>query len=191
MEKKNQLPKNAQRVFQGALFDVYQWNQEMFDGSREVFERVMRPDTAMVIPVVGEKILIIEQRQPDQAASVIGLPGGRVGRGEDPLRAAQRELLEETGYVSDDWVLWNECRPVAKMEWTVYTYIARGSTKRQEPHLDPGEKISPRFISFDEFLALADEPNFYERELIPVLLRARYETSARVELSQLLFGKRI
>ena len=31
------------------------------------------------------------------------LPAGLIENGEDPLAAAQRELLEETGYTSDDW----------------------------------------------------------------------------------------
>jgi 8-oxo-dGTP pyrophosphatase MutT (NUDIX family) len=31
------------------------------------------------------------------------LPGGLIEDGEDPLATAQRELVEETGYVADEW----------------------------------------------------------------------------------------
>ena len=33
----------------------------------------------------------------------LALPSGLIEDGEDPLAGAQRELLEETGYVSDNW----------------------------------------------------------------------------------------
>ena len=32
-----------------------------------------------------------------------GLPGGMTEKKEDPLQSAQRELLEETGYSSEEW----------------------------------------------------------------------------------------
>lgn len=32
------LPPQAKKVFTGQIFDVYQWEQEMYDGSFETFE---------------------------------------------------------------------------------------------------------------------------------------------------------
>ena len=66
------------------------------------FERLKRLNTAMVIPVVGDKILVQEQQQPDMEPFV-GLAGGRCNDyEEDQLTIAKRELLEETGHVSQD-----------------------------------------------------------------------------------------
>lgn len=161
----------------------------MFDGSIEIFERLRRPNTAVVVPVVGDKILIEVQEQPHRSAPFLSLPGGRCDWGEDPLAAAKRELLEETGHGSDDWTLWKELNPVGKIEWTVYTYIARSCIQKQTPHLDPGEKITVRPIDFEEFLTLSEDPSFYERELKAVLLRARFDSKAREELYLLFFGK--
>ncbi len=36
------IPPNAKRVFKGIIFDVYQWQQKMFDGSKETFEMLKR-----------------------------------------------------------------------------------------------------------------------------------------------------
>ena len=45
------MPEHAKKVFSGVMFDVYQWEQEMYDGSTATFEKLTRPDTAQVIPV--------------------------------------------------------------------------------------------------------------------------------------------
>jgi 8-oxo-dGTP pyrophosphatase MutT (NUDIX family) len=185
---RNPIPLHAKCVFKGKIFDVWQWEQKMYDGSTTVFERLKRPNTAQVIPVVGDKILVQMQEQPDRSEPFTSLPGGRCDGSEDPLLAAKRELLEEAGYASDDWMLLKEQSPVGKIEWTVYTYLARNCRKVQEPHLDAGEKIETRLIGFDAFLALSDNPSFYEKELVGTLLRAKFDPTANAELRRLLFG---
>jgi len=187
---KKPLPAHARRVFKGVIFEVWQWEQKMFDGSVQTFERLKRPNTAVVIPTVGNKILLQLQEQPHSPRPFASFPGGRIEEGEDPLVGAKRELIEETGYKSDDWFLWRELDPVSKIEWTIYSYIARDCRKTGEPKLDAGEKITTRLIDFEEFLTLADDPSFYEKELAGTLLRARYDPRARRELQQLLFGKK-
>lgn len=46
----------------------------------------------------GEKIILVKQFRPGPKEILNELPGGYVDKGESPLQAAERELLEETGY---------------------------------------------------------------------------------------------
>ncbi len=185
--KKNTMPANAKMVFRGKIFEVWQWEQKMYDGTTAIFERLRRPDTTQIIAVVGDTILFQKQEQPHRSASFRSLPGGRVEEGEDSLSGAKRELLEETGYASEDWILWREDCPVAKMDWTIYTYVARNCRKVAEQNLDAGERIENFFIDFEEFLALSDDADFYDRELAAFLYRARFDAAAREKFRGLLF----
>lgn len=185
----NELPSNAKLAFRGVIFEIWQWEQKMYDGSVEIFEKLRRADTAGVIATVGDQILIQSQKQPDKPEAFASIPGGRCEEGECALEAAKRELLEETGYVSDDWELWKAHNPVNKMIWTVYDYIARDCVYMQPPHLDSGENITTRLISFDEFLMLSDDENFYEKELMNTLIRARFDKKFKEEFRKLLFKK--
>jgi len=185
----NSMPKNAKMVFKGEIFEVWQWEQKMFDGSVAIFERLRRPNTVQVVATVGDKILLQNQQQPDKYEPFPSLPGGRCDEGEEPIRAAKRELLEETGYVSKYWVLWKEQNPVGKIDWTIYTFIARNCRKKQEPRLDPGEKITTRLIDFEGFLMLSEDPYFYDKSLVMPLFRARFDKKAKQELKKLLFAQ--
>ena len=191
MLNKNRMPPNAHRVFKGKLFEVWQWEQTMFDGSTATFERLKRPDTVQILAVVDNKILMQTEQQPDSEETFLSIPGGRVDEGEDPLDAAKRELLEESGYVSDDWSLWREDNPVAKIDWTVYTYIARNAAQQARPHPEAGEKIESRLVDFEEFVRLSTEdPSFYSPELVPDLLRMRLYPERMEEFLRLLFGQK-
>lgn len=185
--KDKRLPEHARCVFKGVMFEVWQWEQTMYDGSVQLFERIKRPDTAEVFVVTGDKILIEEQEQPDSSEPFFSIPGGRCELGEDPLRAAKRELLEETGYVSDDWELWRTLPGALKELRTGFVYIARAARKAQEPTLDAGEKITTRLVSFDELLLLSDEQRFRSRDLTILFLRTRLDPVLKEEFRKKLF----
>lgn len=162
------VPEHAERVFKGQIYDVYQWQQEMFDGSFETFEMLKRPDTLDVIAVKDDKIVILEEEQPG-LPPFYGLPGGRHDvAGETEVQAAQRELLEETGMIFREWCLLEVAQPQRKIERFMYIFLATGFESREEPQLDPGEKMSVTLREFDEVLALADNPKtrFLPKELL-------------------------
>lgn len=144
----------------------------MFDGSYETFEMLKRPDTVEIIAVVGDKILISEQEQPNSPV-FFSLFGGRVDKGEEPLRAAQRELLEESGYLSDDWELIQSHEPYSKIEWTVYIYVARNCAKKAKQNLDVGEKIRVMPVGFGRFLKIIDSKKFKNRDFYDYIIKIK------------------
>jgi len=182
---KQPIPDNAKKVFTGVLFDVYQWEQELFDGTTATFEKLKRPDTVVVFPVLNEgKILLTEQEQPGKVPFV-GTAGGRVDEGEDILAAAKRELLEETGYEAEEYILWDAQHPTSKIDWVVYTFIAKGLKKVAEMNLDAGEKIKLLPVTFDELTEMAIHKNFSEREVVTKFYEAKLDPKKYAELKKL------
>lgn len=184
-QSKQPIPDHARKVFSGKIFDVYQWEQKLFDGSSATFEKLKRADTVVVFPVLPDgRIILTEQEQPGKEPFV-GAAGGRVERGEDVLVAAKRELLEESGYAADRFILWDAQHPTSKIDWVVYTFIAKGLKRISDPNLDPGEKIKLTPASFEDFLQLAGSPRFAEKEIVPKLFEAQLDEKKRADLKRL------
>ncbi len=184
-KSKQPIPENAKCVFHGEIFDVYQWEQKMYDGSTATFEKLKRPDTVVIFPILPDgKILLVEQEQPGKDP-FIGTPGGRVDLGEDILEAAKRELLEETGYEAKKFILWDAQQPVSKIEWSVYTFVAKGLKKVADMNLDAGEKIELKPVTFNEFMEISVKRNFSEREIVLKIMEARLISEKRKELQKL------
>ncbi len=187
--KANQeIPDHAKRVFKGILFDTYQWEEDMYDGTKRTFEKVKRPDTVVVFPVLPDgKIILTEQEQPGKSEPFIGATGGRVDEGEDILTAAKRELLEESGYEAEEYVLWDSQHPVGKVDWVVYTFVAKGLKKVAEMDLDGGEKIKLLPMTLDELIDTATDEKVYfaEKEVIIKFLEAKLDPKKKKELEDL------
>lgn len=183
------MPPDAKLVFKGVIFDMYQWQQEMFDGSYQTFEKLKRPDTTIVVPVLEDgNILITYQKQPGKEP-YLGMAGGQIEEGEDVLEAAKRELLEETGYVAGDWRLWMAKQPYSKIEWVIYTLIAIGCKKTSEQHLDVGERIEVKPVAFEEFVEVALDEKFQDMEIKIKLLEAKAHPEKMEDIKKLLLGK--
>ena len=168
------IPEKAKRVFKGTIFEVYQWEQEMFDGSTATFEMLKRPNTIEVIAVKGDKIFMNLQSQPNKH-NFYSLFGGRGEENEDPQVTAKRELLEESGMESDDWEFVKSYQPVHKIDWEIYLFIARDCKKVSEPKLDPGEKIETLELTFDEFVKKIEHDEYWGNQLVMDILRMEKE----------------
>jgi 8-oxo-dGTP pyrophosphatase MutT (NUDIX family) len=189
-QSKQPIPGNAKKVFSGVLFDVYQWEQKMFDGSTATFEKLKRPDTVVVFPVMDDgRIILTEQEQPGRTSGFIGAAGGRVDAGEETLAAAKRELLEETGHTAERFIVWDAQQPTSKIEWAVYSLIAKGLKKVSDLKLDAGEKIKLKPVTFDEFINIATTMYFAEKEIVIKIMEAKLDPK-KMEALRALFNPR-
>lgn len=163
------IPKQAKKVFTGVMFDIYQWPQKMYDNSTATYEMIKRHDTIEVIPVMGEKIVLIYEQQPTLPAKY-GVVGGQKDESETSLACAKRELLEETGLISDDWELIKKFYPYNKIDWIISRYIARNCKKVSVQKLDPGEKIEIKPVTFKKFMNIIVDENFRSKDVTTDIL---------------------
>ncbi len=153
------VPERAVRVFKGQIFDTYQWQEKMFDGTVATFEMLKRPDTIEVLVVEDNKLLVQEQEQPF-LGKFWSFAGGRHDHEETELEAARRELKEESGLECASWNLIHMTQPHRKIESFALTYVACRITVRGAQNLDPGEKIINHWMSLEELRVLAGKERF-------------------------------
>lgn len=156
-KKARLIPKEAKRVFKGIIFDVYQWQQEKFDGTFATYEMIKRPDTVNTIAIKGDKIVIIRDEQPARPAQLT-LPGGRHDvESETELDCAKREMHEETGMRFKNWKLISVKQEHAKIDYMYYLFLATDFEGQDAPHVDEGgEKIEVMEVTLEELKKSAD-----------------------------------
>lgn len=127
-------------VYDGEFIKVLKDKVRLPDGSIGTREHIAHPGAVAVLALLDNGNLVMERQfRYAPQREFIELPAGKIDRGEDILLCAQRELLEETGYVASEWVhlttLW-PCIGYAdeRMEY----FLARGLTY-QGRNLDDGE----------------------------------------------------
>jgi 8-oxo-dGTP pyrophosphatase MutT (NUDIX family) len=161
----SRIPPDATRVFNGEIFDVYQWQQPLFDGTTATFEALRRGSTAFVLALQGEDVIYARQEQPRKGV-FRSLLGGRVEEGETPLEGAKRELLEEAGMASDSWTLVRTYHAPGKIEHDVYLFVARECRVVAPQNLDAGERITLERTPLDTFIRdVLGADDFLFREL--------------------------
>ncbi len=172
--------KNEKLAFEGKKYRVYQWDQELFDGTIAIFERVEHLPTVTIFAIQDNKIIIQKQIQPNVDREFYSLPGGGIDGDEKALDAAKRELMEEEGMESSDWEYWWEGgRQTSSYSWANHIYIARNCKKVEEPDLDAGERIEHHLFTPEEFFTLLDHADFRHQDILPELLTIRSNPEKR------------
>lgn len=114
------------------------------------------PDWVNVVAVTTDnQLVLIRQYRHGLAGVHYELCAGVIDPGEDPLVAAQRELLEETGFGGGHWehLMTLSANPGTHSNLT-HAYLATGVELKQAQHLESTEEITVHLVSLERALAI-------------------------------------
>jgi len=113
--------------------------------------------SAAVVPVAADgQILLVRQYRHVAQSFCWEIPGGGLHPGESPDQAAQRELLEETGYLSDHWVYLADLAPEPNRSSARHHYLLAWDCRLAgAQRLDATEELRVHLIPLDEIEDLA------------------------------------
>ncbi len=108
---------------------------------------------AATIAITEEgQVVVARQFRPGPEKVMDEIPGGEVDEGEDPQKAAERELLEETGYTPGMVEFLGEFSRDGYMNGKWFYYLATGCRKTADQSLDENEFVDVHLLSIEEFV---------------------------------------
>ncbi len=152
---------NEEKIYSTSIFSLNRQECQLRNGKIMPAYYVMNfPNWIHVLPLTAQKeIIMVKQYRQGTQDWFLEFPGGSFdSKDKDPKVSGQRELLEETGYKSNQWeeIMCIYPNPAFQTN-KLYIYMAFDCLKTQEPQLEPFEELELKVLSFEELECLSKE----------------------------------
>lgn len=138
--------------------EIYVKSYKMPNGMVENFFIDKAKDSVQIFALTKNKtVLCVRQFRAGNEEVALELPGGGLEKDENPVLAAQRELLEETGFAGSEPELLTMLPYSPYSTGKRYSYAIYDCVKKEELNLDPNEFLEVIEIPIDDFRDLMKE----------------------------------
>lgn len=167
--------KKSTRVHEGFLtVDILEIS---LPNGKNIVRELVRKNAAVGTFAITEDNQVILTKQPRAGSGKlesIEIACGLMEEGEDPLTSAKRELLEETGCQSEDWIpLGSFYLDPASCTTIMHLFLARNAKKVQDLDLDPDEYLECFSIPLTELEKMIEEGSVNDVNTVLAMERAR------------------
>ena len=158
-------------VFDGRLLKVRRDRVRLPDGSEGVREYIRHPGAAAIVALFDDGSVLLERqfRYP-HGREFIEIPAGKLDPGEPHLETAQRELLEETGYVAAEWRRLGVVHTTIGYSDEAIELFLAGKLTRKSAQLDAGEFLEVFTLPMDEAIAMVRDGRITDSKSVAGLL---------------------
>jgi ADP-ribose pyrophosphatase len=143
--------KSTREVYRCSLFSVTE-DEASDETGYNIKRSIVRHKGSAVMMAVDEaaRVLLVRQYRLPAKDYLWELPAGRLDEGETPLHAAQRELVEETGYRATQWRELVSFWPSPGYVGEKMTIFLATGLRSGEPTPMEDERIECRWFTRDE-----------------------------------------
>ncbi len=112
----------------------------------------------------GMKCVLVRQYRHGIGRVVVELPSGAIEASDkNPMEAAKRELLEETGYASNQFIQTGVVSPnPANHSNLTYCFLAKDLKKVREPKLDETEEVETVLVPLEKVVEMFNKGDFLQ-----------------------------
>lgn len=156
---------SSEKIFTGKVISLQVDEVQLPDGKTGKREIIKHPGAVCVIALTDEnKIVMVEQYRKALERSLVEIPAGKLEKGEEPLKTAERELEEETGYVCGKMEhLISFYTSPGFADELVHVFVAQHLSKKENPaSLDEDEFVEVLELTLEEAERYVQEGKIYD-----------------------------
>jgi 8-oxo-dGTP pyrophosphatase MutT (NUDIX family) len=143
-------------------------------GVIDAFHLIKGPDWGGVLALTdASEIVLVRQYRHGYGGLSVELPAGVIEKGEAPLAAVQRELLEETGFSADGWqpLLSVQTEPT-RHTTRAHFFLCTGARRIAEARLDAAEHLEAFVVPAAELFAMLERGEIVHAVHVAAILTA-------------------
>ncbi|PLV59900.1 NUDIX hydrolase [Thermotoga sp. KOL6] len=162
---------DSKRVFEGKMISVRVDRVRLPNGKESIREVVDHPGAVVIVPVLGDKLLFVEQYRYPIERTLLELPAGKLDSGESPEICARRELEEETGYRAKKFSYLGKIFTTPGFTTEVIHIFVAEDLEKTVQNTDPDEFIEVKMVPIEEVLAMLKNLEIEDSKTVCALTR--------------------
>ena len=161
-------------IHKGKVFELVSENVTFNTGSTSKMDIIRHPGASAIIPLSDNNmVILLRQYRHAMGKYIWEIPAGTLGKNEDPLDCAKRELTEETGYDANLWQQIGEIIPApGYSDERIHLFLAAGLESKKQ-NLDENEILEVYAVKLSDAYKMIFNGEIQDSKTIAGLLFVR------------------